>query len=364
MSGSRVAVACCCVAAIAGCQAPAAPLLLVHAAAWPEADALFRNDARWIGGDGAYSVALGGGRVLWLFGDSFIALDAARSRQNAVLVRNSLAVQRGTDPSAATLAFFTRSDGSGRPASFVPEDGAHWFWPGAGVRLGGRLLLFFSRVGPASGGLGFQGEGWTAFLVDNPDEDPSAWTPRALDAPANPWHLTPGAGGVQVDGAFLVAYAVQEPSHDLFLVRWSLEAASGGDLSAPSWWAGAQRGWVAQPALSSQPEEVMPGVGTEFSVHFDATTDRFVEIDTDGFGATELVARVAGALTGPWSGPTRLYRPPESDRADTIVYAGKAHPELTGAFLVATYASNSLDFSTLVNDMSLYYPRFVRLTAE
>ena len=49
-------------------------------------------------------------------------------------------------------------------------------------------------------------------------------------------------------------------------------------------------------------------------------------------------------------------------KAGAFVYAGKAHPELTGAPLVATYASNAFDFATVVADMSLYYPRFVRLS--
>jgi len=45
-----------------------------------------------------------------------------------------------------------------------------------------------------------------------------------------------------------------------------------------------------------------------------------------------------------------------------LVYAGKGHPELTGAPLVATYASNSTRLPTLVADTTLYYPRFVRVS--
>ncbi len=44
-----------------------------------------------------------------------------------------------------------------------------------------------------------------------------------------------------------------------------------------------------------------------------------------------------------------------------LVYAAKSHPELTGAEYVVTYASNSTDFATLVNDLSLYFPRFVKI---
>src|SRR6187402_497960 len=62
----------------------------ISAAPWPEADALFRRDPRWLGGDAAITVALGGERVLWLFGDSFIAHPGERSRERARMVRNSV----------------------------------------------------------------------------------------------------------------------------------------------------------------------------------------------------------------------------------------------------------------------------------
>lgn len=52
---------------------------------------------------------------------------------------------------------------------------------------------------------------------------------------------------------------------------------------------------------------------------------------------------------------------PESAASGVLVYAGKGHPELQGAQLVTTYASNSTSFATLVTDTSLYYPRFVRV---
>ena len=45
----------------------------VTAEAWPEADAMFHRDPRWLGGDDAYSIDLGDGRIAWFFGDSFVA---------------------------------------------------------------------------------------------------------------------------------------------------------------------------------------------------------------------------------------------------------------------------------------------------
>ncbi len=67
---------------------------------WDEADRLFRNDDRWLGGDGANRSR--GRQVLWLFGDSFIGRGYSRDRRSAVVVRNTVAVQRGYDPSRAS----------------------------------------------------------------------------------------------------------------------------------------------------------------------------------------------------------------------------------------------------------------------
>lgn len=51
------------------------------ASGWPEADLLFHKDAHWVGADDAYSVDLGGGRVLWLFAvRSFLQTQRARAK--------------------------------------------------------------------------------------------------------------------------------------------------------------------------------------------------------------------------------------------------------------------------------------------
>jgi len=342
--------------------------VLTDARDWPEADTLFRRDPKWMGGDGAYSVDLGQGRVLWLFGDSFVATGAARVREQSVLVRNSVGVQQGYDPSQATIAFSWKSDAQGRPASFFAEPSAdQWLWPGTGLRLDDRLLLFFYRVGKTRDGLGFENLRWQAAWIENPDDPPPDWRMTLVEPPPNPWGLFAGAGGARRSdsgggGDFVTVYAVQEPSHDLFLARFSFEAAHRGDLSHPEWWAGDARGFVAQESLGEPPTVVAESSGTEFSVAREPTLGRELLFEARGFGAADLFVRLAARPEGPFAYPQKVYHPPESDRANTLVYAGKAHPELAGAQVVATYASNSFDFATLVADMSLYYPRFVRLS--
>ena len=42
-------------------------------------------------------------------------------------------------------------------------------------------------------------------------------------------------------------------------------------------------------------------------------------------------------------------------------HGDKAHPELTGADLILTYATNTFEFAEHLSDSLIYYPRFVRL---
>ncbi|HZS37315.1 MAG TPA: DUF4185 domain-containing protein [Polyangia bacterium] len=326
--------------------------------AWPQADALFHADPDWLGGDGAWSIDLGGGRALWLFGDSFIATSPARVRSQSVMVHTSIAVETGADPTAATMKFAWGGTAAA-PASFFADPPGDWYWPAAGARLGAPVIVFLTHVTRSSGGgaFGFTNVGWNAALIADPDDPPAAWSVRYLDPPQNARSLFPGAA-VLSSGGQLYAYAVGEPSHDLYLARWAADAAAAGDLSSPEWWCGAA-GWVAERDFSTAPAAVVRGAQTELSVSSDGRGG-FVMVHTVGFGAADLAYRTAPAVEGPWSEARAFYHPPEGAKPNAFVYAGKAHPELAGAPIVATYASNSFDFASLVNDPSLYYPRFVK----
>jgi hypothetical protein len=108
-------------------------------AAWPEADKLFHSDPRWLGADGAYSIDLGHGRVLWMFSDSFVTRKPGDVRWHAAFVHNTIAIQSGYDPSHATIKFYWRTR-RGEPTEIFPSEGAVWMWPGSGIRVGDRLL--------------------------------------------------------------------------------------------------------------------------------------------------------------------------------------------------------------------------------
>ena len=333
----------------------------IRAEPWPEADLLFKRDRHWRGGDDAYSLDLGGGRVVWLFADSFIALTPGGSRRESTMVRNTVAVQDGYDPASASIRFYWRNK-NGKPSSFFPESRTEWYWPGDGVLVGGRLLIFLMKVHEIKSGLGFEAFGWTVVSIDNPQQEPSKWNVRWLNVPNNHYQVIVGSASVFTAGDYVYAFSAQEPhaKHDVYLVRWPISRVAAGDLRDPFWWCGPENQWISQRFLRTQPSVVFSGAQTEFTVHWDATLRRYLQIQTAGFGKATLAARWSEEPTGAWSGLQSFYEPAESNRVGAFVYAGKAHPELKGSDLVLTYVANHSDFGQLVSDSTLYYPRFLK----
>jgi hypothetical protein len=340
---------------------PEAPCF--EAAAWREADQLFHRDPHWVGSDVASSVDLGNGRILWLFGDTWIDPTGRGTRNGARMVSNSVAVQTGTDPTTASIVFTWGRSADGRPDAFIPDRGAERFWFGTGVRVDDRLVLFMGRVQNTNVGLGFDSVGWNAFMVENPDAQPSVWRIVPLDTRENPLGLTVGFSAVRRLGDYVYAFSgpADVASTPIYAVRWRAADVRRGLLTHPEWWAGERFGWVADSSRTARRPVFEPGQ-SELSIHLDPVTQQFLEVQTAGFGAADVVMRAARSLTGPWSGTRMLYRPPEYYRPNVMIYAAKAHPELTGADLIVTYATNSFRFADHVSDSLLYYPRFVRLT--
>ncbi len=322
---------------------------------WPEADALFHSNPRWLGADGAYSVDLGKGRILWMFGDSFVAQNHADANDNPIFLRNTVALETGTDPSRATIGFYWGAADDGGPRSFLDQDGADWFWPGGGARIDDLLVLFYGRIHtPSDDPNGFEQIGWRAVLVDDPDDEPSAWNFRDATLPADSKGLGL-ANAILLNGAYVYAYAESNDElHPIYLARWNATDAANGDLSAPQWWCGSSY----DPACAS-PAKIISSGAPELSVHADGRIAPFVMVQTEGYGATTLAIRTAPAPEGPWSDPQSFFRPPESNLEDAFIYAGKAHPELTGADLVATYVPTTFGSNP---DPNLYHPHFVRIT--
>jgi hypothetical protein len=335
----------------------------LQASPWPEADQLFRQDPRWLGAEAASSLDLGDGSVLWIFDNTRFDAAARGGRWgNSVRVGNTVAIQNGTNPTASSMSFYWGTDSHGEPASFFPWRDDESLRFGSGVRLDDRLVLFFARwrgrIFWPDGGPKYVG--WTAMMVENPDDEPYAWRVRSLEAPDNSIGVLLGKEGVQRLGGHVYAFGSQRAlsSPAVFVARWPEEQVRQGDLGRPEWWAGEELGWVADSSGASR-QPLFETARHDGSIHLDPKTGRYLALEAASAGAA-VAMRAAPSPVGPWCDPTLIRQPSEYHRPDVSIHGARAHPALTGADRVLTYSSN---FSyPWEPSQAAHFPRFIRLT--
>jgi len=336
------------------------PDFSITAEPWPQADKLFRSDPHWLGSDDAYSIDLGHERVLWLFGDTFINPDGGGNRKNATLTRNSVAIQRGYNPSLASIKFYWSTGRDGKPESFFRGSEDIWFWPGGGICIDKKLVIFLMKIRHSNKGFRFDVTGWTAVMIENSHATPSEWTIRRLGTPKNRFNVIIGSASVIYRDDFVFAFGADSKTHHVYVVRWPISSFLDGDLMTPQWWTGTSDGWIEEPLLDKKPAPLFSKGQMEFTVHYSPLLKLFLQVQTGSFQDPSMAFRAATDIKGPWSLLQNFYKPMEAGQSNLIIYAGKSHPELTGADIVFTYAVNSTDFGQLLRDHRIYYPAFLK----
>ena len=159
----------------------------------------------------------------------------------------------------------------------------------------------------------------------------------------------------------MYAYGCDPSGRRAYLVRWSDHEAGKGDLSGAQWWCGQQLGWLAEKRIQGLPAVLFTDAQSEFGVYHDARINRYVQIQTVGFGAADLGFRTAPRPEGPWSVLSRFYEPDEKKIPGVLIYAAKPHVSMSGTGLALTYATNHTDPSRLLEFPALYYPRVLQI---
>ncbi len=329
----------------------------IEAQRWTEAEKIFRSDPHWLGGDGATSIDLGNGRVLWLFGDSFIDLSGTGTRRLSDLVRNSLAIQTGYDPAKASMKFYWNMQGA-RPAAVFAREGKNWYWPSSGIMVGRHLIIFLMEIRTAENELGFEACGWKAVWIHNPQEEPNRWSLTYLISPQKQG-LIVGSGNPLLEKGFLTVCAADSRDRAVYLVRWPERSAGTGTLTNPQWWAGDSAGWV-RGQQKGRLERIISGGQMEFTVEYQPRLGRYLQVQTLSLMNPCLAMASAPSITGPWSAKTCFFTPPEQGSPGLLIYAGKSHPMLKGADLVFTYVVNATKEDRLIDDMSIYFPAMLK----
>ncbi len=348
-----------------GCASTSLPEYFVEPL--PEYNALFYNEKGWTGADASYSVALADNVTLWLYGDTWIGDIVNGKHKDATMVNNSIALQRGKEPSTATVKFYWRRTEEGKPAAFIrPTDGVGWFWIFDGIVADGKLYLFLMQIikSGEKGVFGFKHIGTWLGEVENPHNEPLEWRIRQYKIPYGRYSKNGLFFGSAVmrDGDFVYIYGGSEDWDKGMSGRGMIVARVPYNKMADfeQWRFFSDGKWGADIAGIS---ELFDGTATEYSVCYQPALKKYVTIYTECGMSKNIMMRLAPTPVGPWSSACKIYECPEYNWHKTyFCYAAKGHPEISaGDELIITYVCNSMDFWQMVKDARIYWPRFLRI---
>lgn len=351
----------------------------------------------WLGGDAAYSIPVGPGESVWLFGDTFVGAPDQRNRQDSQLVHNSIAVSRCGHDGAWQIEYtWGERDGTARAFIDSGEEGRFW-WLFDGFVFADQLyigLLGVEKSEPRGRlKLPFRYTGMKLARIENYREPPGSWKIEILPLSDNRVAF-PGAMVVHAEHLYLFAFLDRDAEHyPRMLGRLPLEALLANDPSGQLEYLASDETWRS----GFDPEDaliLMDDDASEMSVRYHdelgvwlavygypELADRFLDVPPSDL----IFARTAKRLEGPWSEPQSIFRMPElndpaSERdPNTFCYAAKEHPQFAReGRLLLTYVCNLFTpdgqdewavLSRLAEQMNLYRPRvisipFPRLEAE
>jgi hypothetical protein len=360
------------------------------AAEAPSWDAVFLRTKGWTGADGINTADLLDGRILWMFGDTWIGdIRQGRHAENSELVSNTLAVHEkpdagnGTPPDPKAVRFYWEQSGRKNQAWIRPDlaGGSGWYWPsGNGLMVKDafgkyRLLFFMNQLAQSPG----SSEMWAFYrsknvlvIVGNPDQEVLDWRVQKVSVPLSlsaggkiGWGVTllsvPDTG--QTQGSHLYIYGIDESdiqNKKLILAR----SAAGRVEDADNWQA--YHGNGVWGAIAPECYPIAEHLASELSVEPVVIGGNlwYVMVHSeDGFGSHILV-RMAKRPEGPWSKPFPVYQV-EGIRNDKslVTYAAKSHACISrSGELLVSYVINAIDFDKVSENADLYRPRFIRIS--
>jgi len=334
-------------------EAPAAGVRVTPDAAFQALFESYGNDDTllddWTGADGALSVLLPDGRVVWDFSDTFLGLvnsDGSRP-PGQPFINNSMIVHEN-----GALVQTLHGGTAGAPTSLlIPPDQNAWYWVGDMTVEDDRLRVFvmeFTRTGGGIFDFKWVGNAIASFIL--PDLTLESVVP------------TYGEGGVMYGAALLEegGYTYIYGTEDVSGTEKYLHIArtpSGNVLGAWEFYTGTD--WSPDPAATAR---LLKGVGNGFGVAKVGKQFRLFTMDSLIAFSDELVMYSANSPAGSFGRRTHVYSTPES-RQGLFTYDAHVHPEFTDATgrLLVSYDVNTFDASELLSNVDSYRPRFIRV---
>ncbi|SPE50558.1 conserved hypothetical protein [Verrucomicrobia bacterium] len=298
----------------------------------------FRRTSGWTAGDGAFSVPLSDGRVMWLFGDSHVDdLDKASGTVPCLFqVRNAALLSRGEDIlHAQTLS----GHGPGFRSLFKDSDDDNfWFWPLCGIEDGASIYVYLTGLRKTAA------EGKWAFAATGKDY----WAKMPYPAMTGTTYvplpdfqgITFGWGLARDEDGYLYAFGMKQNGigSDVFVAR--LKSPEQNDWSF----------WDGQAWSGSASKAAVIAKGASTSIHVCKVKGRFV-LTTSAFSVAcdqgkEILMSTSHRPTGPFTALRKVFTVDDIFQGHhPFFYCPVAHPEFINGQneLLVTYSINGYE---------------------
>lgn len=327
---------------------------------------VFRQTNQWVAGDVATSVPLSDGRVLWLFGDSYIGqFEPASGTLPALFnARNAAWLQSTNDPlHPQTLCNFGGQDKSlfRPPPAAGDSESRPWFWPASGFQMDRTVYVYLTKLAktPEGGMWGFKNVGQYWAKMSFPGLKVTGYVEL------------PGFNGIQFACGFVqdegsrFTYAFGNKRHgtasDVYVARFLAKRPE----TNWTFWDG--HGWsadVTNAAVIAQGASTSANVCRVNGKFLLVTTQFSVACDQ----GREIYLSESGSPAGPFSPRQRIFTVDDAVNGHhPFFYMAEAHPEFINANgLLITYCINGYEpcVPTTVHgrmNPDFYRPRAIRL---
>jgi hypothetical protein len=316
-------------------------------------NAMFRRDiGGWVAADATFSIYLPDGRILWLFGDTFIGKEESDGSiaPGAVMIRNSAVIQDGD--SLRTLYRGTPS----APDDFIPTENpdSTWYWPEHGIVFNDTLRIFVARYRTnPDGPPGFQ------FEFDGNDIANFTWPNvefiNSFSVPYYSVNEVIYGDRILTDSIYLYIYGRKEENKEYNIAYPHLARAKADSLTG-AWEFYNGSGWTSDPAASLKINSFQ--VSQQYGVF--KHQGKYVLLTQDIWFSTSIWSFTSSAPTGPWTNKKLIYETPKlADNAFT--YNAYPHPQFDDNNMLLFSYNNNGDFWEIFNNADLYRPVFVRV---
>lgn len=357
-----------------------------------QAGAGFKYQQGWLGADDAYSIPIGDGRSLWVFGDTFIAPSEGAPRSaSSLFIRNSIGITTCASAGKCAIDYFWGHK-DGKPDSFFRAPVAtDWLWPMDGFVQDGVLYIGMMQMhADGKGAFGFAITGTLLASVANYTAPPDQWKVNYQDLNKGGDAL-PGVSIVvrqgpkgnpdpgDADGASYAYFFTLVQGHlagdqHLTLTRIPLDKLSNSARPASKAWEylrhdGAWVAWNgADVALPKDNAILLAPGATEMTVRYHEPTKKWLAVYPMAFDKWAHYSLSSSLVKG-WSPAKPLYEYPEMQPTNpnyaehVFCYALKEHPEFEQSDkMMFTYACNSTDEKEVLANPNLYRPVMVTLS--